>query len=103
MKFFHLCHFKMKKEKENISELKQFYEVEHLSLHTISCITGISTYRVAKLLKEAGVVTSRASLSSEGKAQAKKLHDEIKQLEQALKKPLPHFQLTQRFNSADGD
>lgn len=58
----------MKKAKENISELKQFYEVEHLSLHTISCITGLSTYRVAKLLKEAGVVTSRASLSSEGKA-----------------------------------
>jgi len=46
---------------------------------------------------------SAAYLSSEGKAQAKKLHDEIKQLEQALKKPLPHFQLTQRFNSADGD
>ncbi|MBK7381685.1 MAG: hypothetical protein IPJ03_22355 [Ignavibacteriales bacterium] len=56
-----ICPSKMKKAKENISELKQFYEVEHLSLHTISCITGISTYRVAKLLKEAGVVTSRAS------------------------------------------
>ncbi|MFG1490052.1 imelysin family protein, partial [Oceanospirillum sp. HFRX-1_2] len=46
---------------------------------------------------------SAAYLSEEGKAQARKLHDEIKQLERALKKPLPHFKLTQRFNSADGD
>lgn len=46
---------------------------------------------------------SAAYLSAEGKAQAEKLHQEIKLLERALKKPLPHFQLTQRFNSADGD
>lgn len=46
---------------------------------------------------------SAAYLSAEGKAQAAQLHKEIKQLERALKKPLPHFQLTQRFNSADGD
>lgn len=48
-------------------------------------------------------IGSAAYLSEEGKAQARKLHDEIKQLERALKKPLPHFKLTQRFNSADGD
>ena len=46
---------------------------------------------------------SAAYLSKEGKAQAEQLHKNIKQLERALKKPLPHFQLTQRFNSADGD
>lgn len=46
---------------------------------------------------------STAYLSAEGKAQAAQLHKEIKQLERALKKPLPHFQLSQRFNSSDGD
>lgn len=46
---------------------------------------------------------SAVYLSAEGKTLAEQLHQEIKQLERALKKPLPHFQLTQRFNSADGD
>lgn len=38
-----------------------------------------------------------------GKAAADSLHRELILLEKALKKPLPHFQLAKRFNSADGD
>jgi len=54
-------------------------------------------------LNQLVVLGSSAYLSQEGKALAGQLHQNIKQLEQALRKPLPHFNLTQRFNSADGD
>jgi len=56
-----------------------------------------------KSLDKLVTLGASAYLSPEGKALAGQLQQNIKQLERALKKPLPHFQLTQRFNSADGD
>ncbi|OOV88234.1 imelysin family protein [Oceanospirillum linum] len=46
---------------------------------------------------------SEAYQTMAGKTEATALNLQIKTLERALKKPLPHFQLAQRFNSADGD
>ncbi|WP_028301586.1 imelysin family protein [Oceanospirillum beijerinckii] len=45
----------------------------------------------------------QAFAQTEGRALAKRFYQNLKQLEQALKKPLPSFNLAQKFNSRDGD
>lgn len=59
--------------------------------------------RVQEVLDQLKALGTDAYASQNGKAIATELHQQIKQLEQALKKPLPHFKLAQRFNSTDGD
>ncbi len=45
----------------------------------------------------------QAFAQSEGRELAKNFYQNLKQLEKALKKPLPSFNLAQKFNSRDGD
>lgn len=45
----------------------------------------------------------QAFVQSEGRELAKSFYQNLKQLEKALKKPLPSFNLAQKFNSRDGD
>lgn len=48
-------------------------------------------------------IQQQAFAQTEGRALAKRFYQNLKQLEQALKKPLPSFNLAQKFNSRDGD